>query len=131
MFFKRLHRKLDYIIYLLERIYGKEHIMGATLEQLIEQVQVNTQIEQSAVTLIQGIAEQLAAAKDDPEQIQELVDQLKTSADALAAAVLANTEVVSNPEETPADPETPPAEPETPVEATAEETATPEVNSGQ
>jgi len=105
--------------------------MGATLEQLIEQVQVNTQIEQSAVTLIQGIAEQLAAAKDDPEQIQELVDQLKTSADALAAAVLANTEVVSNPEETPADPETPPAEPETPVEATAEETATPEVNSGQ
>ncbi len=65
--------------------------MGADLTALQAQVQTNTEVEASAVTLIQGIAQQLADAKTDPAAVQAIADQLNTSATALAAAVAANT----------------------------------------
>jgi hypothetical protein len=66
----------------------------ATLVELEAQVDANTTVEGSALLLIQGIAKQLAdliAAGADPVKLQALADKLKTSADALAAAVAANT----------------------------------------
>jgi tryptophanyl-tRNA synthetase len=63
----------------------------ADLTALTAQVQANTSVEQSAVTLIQGIASQLAAAGIDPTKLAALQSQLSTSATALAAAVAANT----------------------------------------
>jgi hypothetical protein len=65
----------------------------ATLAELTIQVQKTTDVEQSAIVLIQGIAQQLAdaIALGDPVKIQELQTQLATSADALAAAVVAGT----------------------------------------
>ena len=54
-------------------------------------MQANTDVEASAVTLIQGIAQQLADAGTDPAKLQALQTQLQTSAEALAAAVTANT----------------------------------------
>ena len=65
--------------------------MADDLANLQAQVQANTDVESSAITLIQGIAAQLAAAKNDPVRIQALSTQLKTSADALGAAIVANT----------------------------------------
>ena len=62
----------------------------APLDDLIAQVTANVTVEGSAVTLIQGIAAQLAAAPT-PAQVSSLAAQLKTSADALGAAVAANT----------------------------------------
>jgi len=62
-----------------------------TLDQLQAQVQQTTTVEQSAITLIQGLAAQLAAAATDPAKVQALADQLKASSDALAAAITANT----------------------------------------
>lgn len=62
-----------------------------TLDQLQLQVTQNTTVEQSAITLIQGLAAQLSAAASDPTKIQALADQLNTSATALAAAITANT----------------------------------------
>jgi hypothetical protein len=62
------------------------------------QVTQSTSVEQSALTLIQGIAAQLAAAlanaADDASAVAAVTavnSQLQTSASALAAAVAANT----------------------------------------
>lgn len=63
----------------------------ATLDDLQNEVTSATTIEQGAITLIQGIAAQLAAAKNDPVKIQAIADQLKSQDDALASAIAANT----------------------------------------
>jgi hypothetical protein len=68
-----------------------ERIMSAELDALTAQVQANTEVEASAVTLIQGLAAQIAANTTDPAALTALSEQLKTSADALAAAITANT----------------------------------------
>ena len=65
--------------------------MAADLSVLTAQVTANTDVEASAVQLLVNIAAQLVAAKTDPVKVQALADQLKTSSDALAAAVVANT----------------------------------------
>jgi hypothetical protein len=83
--------KLDKIIRLLRDIQLKEEQMSVELDAVTVQVTANEDLEQSAIVLIQGIAAQLAAIKDDPAKIQALADSLKVSADALAAAITANT----------------------------------------
>jgi len=90
-------KELKKIKKLLEKIYEKEIKMDAELELLIAQVTITLGVEQSAVTLIQGIAAQLAdlAAQlaDEPVEaakILELSNSLKASGDALSAAVAAN-----------------------------------------
>ena len=86
-----LHRKLDALARILINIQQGVQSMTTELQALTDQVKVNTDLEASAIQLIQGIATQLAAAKEDPAAVQALSDQLKASADALAQAVTANT----------------------------------------
>jgi len=83
--------KLEKILTLLGTIQGKEEHMSQELDALTAQVAANTEVENSAIALIQGIAAQLIALKDDPAKIAELAGTLKASADNLAAAVVANT----------------------------------------
>ena len=68
--------------------------VDAALAGLQSQVAENTSVEGSAVTLIQGIAAQLAAliaaGNNDPALVT-LTNNLNASATALAAAVTANT----------------------------------------
>jgi hypothetical protein len=63
----------------------------SALDDLTAQVQANTDAEQSAITLIQGLAAQIAANATDSTKISALAAQLKTSATALGAAIVANT----------------------------------------
>ncbi|WP_236674308.1 hypothetical protein [Paraburkholderia hospita] len=67
----------------------------SALDDLKAEVAATLTVEQSAVTLIQGIAAQLAAAlanQTNPDSaLVDLTNQLTASADALAAAVAANT----------------------------------------
>lgn len=65
---------------------------AADFTALTAQVTANSDVEASAVILINGLAAKLIAAKNDPVAIQALADQLKASAEPLAAAVAANTE---------------------------------------
>jgi cell division septum initiation protein DivIVA len=83
--------KLDTIIGLLGTVLQKEDQMSKELDDLTVQVQANADVEASAVTLIQGIAAQLAAASQDPVKIKALSSQLSASATSLAAAITANT----------------------------------------
>lgn len=55
------------------------------------QIKANVDAESSAATLIAGLHAQLDGLKTDQAQIQAFLDSLKASADALAAAVGANT----------------------------------------
>jgi chromosome segregation ATPase len=87
------NQKLDAILQKLTDIQRKEETMSAELDALTVQVQATTDVENSAILLIQGIATQLVAIKDDPAKIAALSGTLKASADSLAAAIIANTPV--------------------------------------
>ncbi len=63
----------------------------ATLDALVAQVAANKTVIDSAIVLINGIAARIAAAGADPAALAALVDDLKASDSALAAAVAANT----------------------------------------
>jgi hypothetical protein len=84
-------QKLDKIISMIEAVQRKEEVMSKELDALTVQVQENTEVEASAVVLLQGLAAQIADLKDDPVALQALSDTLNASADNLAAAVTANT----------------------------------------
>lgn len=75
----------------LDEILRGERKMSAQLDALQAQVEQNTDLEASAVTLIEGLAAQIADAANDPVQIAALSAKLQTSATALAAAITANT----------------------------------------
>jgi len=83
--------KLDLILQKLNSIIAKENEMAGELDALTAEVANATTVEQSAITLIQGLAAQLAAAGTDPAKLQALHDQLMASDAALAAAIQANT----------------------------------------
>jgi len=63
----------------------------ALLDALTAQVTANTTVIESALTLINGFAAQLAAAGTDPAALAALQASLKSEDDKLAAAVAANT----------------------------------------
>ncbi len=65
--------------------------MSDELKALQDQVAQNTAIEESAVTLIKGLADQITALKDDPAALAALADSLHGSAADLSAAISANT----------------------------------------
>lgn len=78
---------------ILQDILNKEIIIMANLDALTAQVKANTEIEASAIVLLQGLAAKLAEIATDPVAVAALAEELKVSADALAAAVVANTPV--------------------------------------
>ena len=65
--------------------------MASDLTTLQAQVEKNTTVEESAVTLITGLAAQIASLKNDPAALQALADSLNKSATDLSDAVAANT----------------------------------------
>ena len=86
-----LSAKLDQVLAKLDVLTQKEKQMALTLDALTAQVTANTSAEASAIALIQGLADQIAAASGNQAAVDALAVQLKASADALGAAVVANT----------------------------------------
>jgi hypothetical protein len=78
---------------ILKELKSMSATVSANLLALQAQVTQNTTVEGSAITLIQGIAQQLTAAlaNSDDSALPALVTQLNTSATALASAITANT----------------------------------------
>jgi hypothetical protein len=76
----------------------------ADLTTLTAQVAQNVTVEGSAITLIQGIAAQLAAAiaANDPAALDALQAELAASDTSLAAAITANTPAAPTPTPAPA-----------------------------
>ena len=84
-------RKLAAIDKKLDRLLAQGERVKMELDELTAQVAENTEVEASAIALITGLAQQITALKTDPVALQALADRLNGSADALAAAVAANT----------------------------------------
>lgn len=82
---------LDQIMAAVRVLQERIMDMTAELTTLQDQVTETLSVEQSAIILIQGLADQIAAIKDDPAAIQALADSLHAKSDELAAAVIANT----------------------------------------
>lgn len=72
---------------------AKEAQMAGELDTLAQQVATNTSAEQSAIDLLNNLHKLLsdALATQDIAKVEAITAQLKTSADNLAAAVVANT----------------------------------------
>jgi hypothetical protein len=87
----KLQASLGRIEVALQKLQIQETTIMANLDTLTAQVKANTDVESSAVTLLNGLSAQLAAVANDPVAVKSLADSLKTSADSLAAAVVANT----------------------------------------
>ena len=86
-----INNKLDRILALLEVVAQKEQHMTVEIDDLKVQVAAVETEAGSIIVLCNGLSAQLAAAKEDPAAIQALADSLKSQAQAIAAAVVANT----------------------------------------
>ena len=86
--FDRLERRLDALTTLTTQ--EKEAVM-ADLSALQAEVERNTEVDQSAITLLNGLAAKIEELKTDPAALQALADSMRSSSDNLAAAVTANT----------------------------------------
>ncbi len=83
--------KLDLLQKTLDRLEREVIEMSVELDNLTAEVAEVKGVAQSAVTLIKGLADQIAALKADPVALQALSDDLKATASALGAAIQANT----------------------------------------
>lgn len=112
--------RVDEMLQILRRLDQQEQSIMTDLISLSAAVAQSRTVQDSAISLINQIADALADAKTDPAAIQALADQLNAQAASLAAAVTENTPAA---EEQPPVDETPVDEPpvdEPPVEPTPE-----------
>jgi|SRR6478736_7853174 len=92
----------------LHRLLKGQRKMSAQLDRLIRETQETQDAVDSVLTLVDGLAQQLRDAADDPQKINDLADTLDQLQTRIANAVVANTPA----ENPPADGgETPPEEP--------------------
>ncbi len=92
-FQSRVLHLLNAILDRLGMIEAKETLMANELQTLQTQVAANTDAEQSAIVLLQGLKTALdqAIASGNPAALTALSAALGTSQQALAAAITANT----------------------------------------
>jgi hypothetical protein len=68
-----------------------EQIMSQEMDQLVSAVETNTTVDQSVLTFLQGVAQQITDAAGDRAKSLQLAATVKASTDAVTAALLANT----------------------------------------
>lgn len=88
---RSIDRRLGAIEGAVTDLKKMEAHMAGELDALTAQVTANTSAEASAITLLQNLHDLLVGAGTDPAKLAALADTLKTSGDALAAAIVANT----------------------------------------
>lgn len=86
-----LDKWFDVFKYNQTQIESELKRMSQALDDLKAQVAANVSLEASAIQLIGSLADQIAAAANDPAALQQLTTDLKAEADKLAAALTANT----------------------------------------
>ena len=87
----RLEIKIDRAHLLLENLTIGEIIMSQEMDTLVSAVEQNTTVDQSVLTFLQGLAAQIQDAAGDRAKSVQLAATVRASADAVAAALVANT----------------------------------------
>ncbi len=90
-YLRRIDWRLEQLVRLMEKNVHQERKEMADLTALIDAVNAQTTVQQSAIELLNQLSEQLRAAADDPQEIQALATQIQEQSAALSAAVAANT----------------------------------------
>lgn len=96
-----VHARLDQLLTLAKATKRLEEAELVTLAELKAKVEAEATVVNSAVTLINGLSQQLKdalAAGADPAAIQAIADELDAQSAALASAVAANTIAEPTPE---------------------------------
>jgi hypothetical protein len=75
----------------LDAIAAQEKTQMDAITALQAEVARNTTVEKSALTLIQGLHDQIVAAGTDPAALKAITDQLAANDDELVAAIVRNT----------------------------------------
>lgn len=90
---EQIARDTKKILRLLGDLGEREIQMANELDALTSQVKANTDAEQSAIVLLEGLKKSLddAIASGDPNKLKELSNALGTSQAALAKAIVDNT----------------------------------------
>ena len=98
MILSRIERKLNLVIALLGEVLRKERRIMATIDQVLQDVTDESTLEDSIITLLQGVQKQLADALANttiPADVQAKIDSVFAGLEAnkakVAAAVTANT----------------------------------------
>lgn len=91
MFGRKTARRLDGIMRQLLIINGSIEDVDEELEAMRAAVAQNTTVTQGVVTLITGLADQLEAAADDPDEVRSITAQLRENTTALSAALVMGT----------------------------------------
>jgi len=83
------------VISMLRQILHKENIIMATLQDVLADVQQESDIDDSIITLLTNISQQLkdAQAQNDPAAIQSVINQIDANKKKISDAVTANTSV--------------------------------------
>jgi len=89
----RIDRNVARLLGETQRVETKMAAVDDALQALTDQVTANTSAEASAAALISELAGMIQTHVDNPVALTDLAAKLKASADALAAAVTANTPV--------------------------------------
>jgi len=81
------------VISMLRQILHKENIIMATLQDVLADVQQESDIDDSIITLLTNISQQLkdAQAQNDPAAIQSVINQIDANKKKISDAVTANT----------------------------------------
>ena len=87
-------QKLDQILTRLGAIQAQEAIMAATLDDTLAAVTAESTVDDSIITLLNGLAAQIKAgglSAADAAKVQAIFDQATANSTKIAAAVTANT----------------------------------------
>lgn len=90
---RSLPRPPWWAIRLSQQVARLEERLMTQMDDLRRAVERNTSVDESAITLLQGISQQLkdALANNDPKAIQDIINTLDADSDKMAKAVTDNT----------------------------------------
>lgn len=92
MFYLSSDRKaLANLLLAVKQLVTQQEKMQMTLDDLKAKVDQSVAVQESAITLITGLAAQLRTIASDPAKIQALADELDAESTKLATAVTNNT----------------------------------------
>lgn len=83
--------ELRFVRSTLETLASQGAIMAGELQRLQTEVAEMSGVVDSAIVLINGLAQQIRDLAQDPAALNAMADDLDAKANALAAAVVANT----------------------------------------
>lgn len=92
-----ISRIIAAVVYLFTQLRKDIGALMTAIESLTAAVEKERTVTASAITLIQGLAAKIDAAKEDPDALEALAAEINSQSDALAAAVSANTPAVGKP----------------------------------